>query len=118
MCKNAMDTDSTNSADSQEAIPTWNKFEESHEATPAWASNHGESHEATPAWASNPGEWDQDSATRLAEKLLQVQIEATPSCFSSVGDTNREVNYCLSSFNCSMLLFLLLKLSVGKSKGN
>jgi len=90
MCKNAMDTDSTNSADSQEAIPTWNKFEESHEATPAWASNHGESHEATPAWASNPGEWDQDSATRLAEKLLQVQIEATPSCFSSVGDTNRE----------------------------
>lgn len=61
--KNAMDTDSTNSG--------------------------GDSHEAMPAWASNPGEWDQDSATRLAQKLLQVQLETT-SCFSSVGDSARE----------------------------
>jgi len=78
-CKNAMDTDSTNSA------------ADSHEAAPAWASNHGDYHEATPAWASNPSEWDQDSATRLAEKLLQVQIgSTTSSCFSSVGDSARE----------------------------
>lgn len=102
MCKNAMDTDSTNSADSQEAIQTWTKYGESNETIPAWATNLGESCEATPAWASNPGEWDQDSATRLAEKLLQVQIEATPSCFSSVGDSAKEVNKSFFLFYCCL----------------
>ncbi len=34
-----------------------------------WGTN-----EETPLWDSNPAAWDHDSATRLAQKLLQVCI--------------------------------------------
>lgn len=76
--KTVMETDSLNSGgESQEHTPAWaSSGAESQGNTPTWApSLSGDAQDSMPAWASNPTTWDHDSATRLAQKLLQVQTD-------------------------------------------
>lgn len=96
MYKTGLETDSLNSggetSSSQENLPIWSNAGqgESQWSTLGNSQEMWGTNEETPLWDSNPGTWDHDSATRLAEKLLQCQHMDTASFASGVDNESKD----------------------------
>jgi hypothetical protein len=96
MYKTGLETDSLNSggetSSSQENLPIWSNAGqgESRWSTLGNSQEMWGTNEETPLWDSNPGTWDHDSATRLAEKLLQCQHMDTASFASGVDNESKD----------------------------